>query len=338
MEKFDLTVGTEVLIDKIVGGGQGIIIEKVGENGSGSIYKVESNNEIRKLSEFYLTSKAMVDRIKQEQQENENSKLDNLGLTVGTEVLIDKKIGGGQGIIVEKVGDNGSGSIYKVESNNEIRRVSEFYLTPVKGIKKKQEEIDTEIDNIIKKLNLMTPKTLEEKLEVCCKVHWYIVNSNHYNNDMLTLKKESVEEEKLINELYAAIVEKESVCSGNSLEFKEILSRLGVKVDTIVLKSNSSQEIHMSNLVELDNKYYFFDSTLDYYYNDNFQKMGIEKEMCCAAVGSDFYTKIYKPLYVIDANTLSLSDLPENIAVDSIPIKITNKFITLSAGDNVNTK
>lgn len=98
--------------------------------------------------------------------------------------------------------------------------------------------------------------------------------------------------------------------------FKEILKRVGIKVEVIGLLSNENGAEHAANIVELDGMYYFFDTTLEStIYHENSQYTDGKILLCCAGLGIEDYCPYYTPLVVLPSNALDpVRELPENMA------------------------
>lgn len=190
-------------------------------------------------------------------------------------------------------------------------------------------EIDTKLDEIIHELGLEKTNDVIKQLKNCCLVQKYIVEHNTYNSNIMNEKDRYSEEEIAILDLYNAVVLNESVCTSNSLMFKAILQKIGIKAEVIGLTSNESGVMHASNIVELNDKYYFFDTTLEQaIYMENKDKTNGQIMLCCAGLGKKEYCKFYTPEVVLPDNpTDNVIKLPENISNDRIPQELVNSLI-----------
>jgi hypothetical protein len=110
--------------------------------------------------------------------------------------------------------------------------------------------------------------------------------------------------------------------------FKTILSRLGIKVEVIGLESTEGG-FHAANIVELDGKYYFFDTTLETTIYNQYREFNEGNIfLCCAGLGQNEYLQFYIPKVVLpDDLNEGLKPLPNNIALDSIPREVTNGLL-----------
>lgn len=145
-------------------------------------------------------------------------------------------------------------------------------------------------------------------------------------------EKESTSPDNLIiEELYNALILKKSVCTSNSIVFKEVLRRIGMNVKTIGLTNKVTGGLHFSNLVLLDGLYYFFDATTDQnIYNT--QNVTTEVVLCCAGLGINTYGENYEPqVELISPNAPTIA-LPNNIASTDIPNEIVNEPICQKMG------
>lgn len=192
-------------------------------------------------------------------------------------------------------------------------------------------EIEQAINDIIKQLDLKESSDTMIQLRNCCLVQKYIVEHNTYNEDIMKEKDNYKQEEITILDLYNAVVLHNGVCTSNSLMFKKILEKVGVKSEVIGLISNDTGSMHASNIVELDRQYYFFDSTLETsIYKAN--SMDGNLILCCAGLGKNEYCQFYSPQVVLPDNPLDdIKKIPDNIASNRIPINIVNNLISLSS-------
>lgn len=195
------------------------------------------------------------------------------------------------------------------------------------SVEKAKEEIETEISKIISELELQKSDDVMTQLKNCCLVQKYIVEQNNYNEDIMSEKENMSEDEIVILDLYNAVVLHSGVCTSNSLMFKKILEKVGVKSEVVGLISNETGGRHASNIVELDGEYYFFDSTLESsIYHANSKDGNII--LCCAGLGKNEYCQFYTPKVLLPDNaTNDVRPLPENISEYRIPQNIVNSFI-----------
>ena len=112
-------------------------------------------------------------------------------------------------------------------------------------------------------------------------------------------------------------------------QISEILKKVGMNVLNVAMKSEDGQ-FYVSNLVLIDENYYYFDVTLEtVVYQDN-KVNDDEFVLCCGALGRRSYEQFFKPLCILDFNnSLGESKLPNNIAMDDIDIDLVNKLLTL---------
>lgn len=190
-------------------------------------------------------------------------------------------------------------------------------------------EIDEEIDRIISELNLQKSDDVMVQLKNCCLVQKYIVEHNIYKDSIMEEKETYSEENIATLDLYNAVVLHVGVCTSNTLMFKKILERVGVKVEMIGLTGKDRDAKHFCNIVELDGQYYFFDSTLETsIYEQNKELSGGRLVLCCAGLGTDEYCELYTPRVLIPDNPLdNVLELPTNIASERIPITVVNSMI-----------
>ena len=196
-------------------------------------------------------------------------------------------------------------------------------------------EIEQAINDIIKQLDLKESSDIMIQLRNCCLVQKYIVEHNTYNEDIMKEKDNYKLEEISILDLYNAVVLHNGVCTSNSLMFKKILEKVGVKSEVIGLISNDTGSMHASNIVELDGQYYFFDSTLETtIYKANSMDGSII--LCCAGLGKNEYCQFYAPKVVLPDNpTDNVKPVPKNISEYRIPSDIVNSLIINPSEHNI---
>ena len=184
--------------------------------------------------------------------------------------------------------------------------------------------IDAKIDEIINELDLYKTNDPYQQLDMCCRVQKYIIMHNYYDESMIGKKRGATFEETYMNDLYNALIYNNAICTSNSAEFKEILSRIGLDVKNVFMACDNN-ESHMCNIVNIGGEYYYFDPTLektiydsDIYNHDNIV-------LFCAGMGKEDYEQYYKPIGVMDDNFGSdILEMPNNMATKSIPFEMIN--------------
>ena len=200
-------------------------------------------------------------------------------------------------------------------NNNLIKRYKKVKSEKIKSKDEKIKEIEKRIQDIIMELGL--EEHISDpffKLQACCKVQEYIIKHNIYTSDILDKKANGNFD--VIDDLYAAVVENKSICTSNSLEFKAILSKIGLEVEVVAIEG------HASNIVKLDDSYYFFDSTLEQSCFLQATKDNEDYTLCCAGLGIKEYSRVYAPMGIFRAVSLPLLPLPDNIAQSRIPLEV----------------
>lgn len=203
------------------------------------------------------------------------------------------------------------------------------------SIQKIKIEIEQAINDIIKHLDLKESSDTINQLRNCCLVQKYIVEHNTYNEDIMKEKEGYKIDEIAILDLYNAVVLHNSVCTSNSLMFKKVLEKVGVKSEVVGLISNDTGGMHASNIVELDGQYYFFDSTLETtIYKANSRDGRIV--LCCAGLGKNEYCQFYTPKVVLPDNPAdNVKPVPKNISEYRIPSDIVNNLIIRPSEHNI---
>lgn len=198
---------------------------------------------------------------------------------------------------------------------------------PLEERRKIIDEIDMEIARIIDELGLVQSDDVIAQLRNCCKLQKYMAIHNGFNNEIMQEKHEYPYDFFRTMEVYNGVVRKDGVCTSNSAAFQEILSRLGMNVDCVVLESTQGG-IHMANLVLLNGEYYFFDTREEGEFFKSHNLPPEEIMLCFAGLGSDEYCEFYKPLEIISQNIFEgAKKVPENIATERIPADIIEMML-----------
>ncbi len=187
----------------------------------------------------------------------------------------------------------------------------------------KKQMIEKEIERVINELGLANSTDDMTQLNNCTKVQEYIIRNFTYTDDIMDEKESMDPEDIILEELYNALILKRSVCTSNSIAFKEILSRVGTIVKTIGAISRENGKPHFSNIVLLNGEYYFFDTTLDQtiYLSQN----GTDEIIfCCAGLGLETYGEYYEPKVELENPASAPLPLPQNISKYDIPNEIVN--------------
>ena len=191
----------------------------------------------------------------------------------------------------------------------------------------KRQLVEIEISRLIEFLELKPAKDdLMIQLENCCKLERYIATTFTYQDNIMDKKEGYQPEDIITNELYDGLINKQSVCTTNSIVFREVLSRLGMDVLCVGAISTENGGMHMMNLVNLDGQYYFFDSTLE---NTIYQEHKKESDiiLCCCGLGSQTYSQLYIPQTILPANPNDkMMPVPTNISAHDIPKEIVNLY------------
>lgn len=268
----------------------------------------------------------------------ENTKIKQTEFNIGDEVLI--KSQNTKGVIKAVTSYLGKGdNIYLVESGSKEKTVIESNLRLVRknninlnidmndlAIKFK---IEDKIREIIDTLDLKKTEKASEQLLNACKLQAYLTIQEEYEDDTFKIGTSVT-----YNELYHGLVNGDIDFMINSYIFSEILSKVGMKVLTVAMKSEDG-EFYTSNLVLINNEYYYFDVTLEMAVYEENGSNPDEFVLCCGALGKDSYEQFFKPLCILDFNNnLNSSILPKNISREDIDIDIVNKMLTIGLDEN----
>lgn len=186
-------------------------------------------------------------------------------------------------------------------------------------------QIEDRIQDIIKNLELSKDKS--SQLLNACKLQAYLTTNDDYVNTNFRIGN-CVRK----NELYHGLINGDYDSIINSYIFSEILKKVGIDVLNIAMKTEDGQ-FYVSNLVLIDNLYYYFDVTLEMaVYQENAKDDFV---LCCGALGRKSYEQFFKPLCLLDFNDLMKdSRLPNNIAERDIDIDIVNKMLIVGEEEN----
>lgn len=216
-----------------------------------------------------------------------------------------------------------------IESNLRLCHKSNIKLTIDMNDLSAKFKIEDKINEIIDILDLKETKEPSGALLNACKLQAYLTVNDEYEDDDLNIGKSIT-----YNELYHGLINGNFDTFVNSYIFSEILTKIGMDVLTVAMK-NEDGELYTSNLVLINEEYYYFDVTLEMAV---FEENGSNKDefvLCCGALGKNSYEQFFKPLGIIDfKNELSSSFLPKNISYDDIDIDVVNKMLTIGLDKN----
>lgn len=185
--------------------------------------------------------------------------------------------------------------------------------------------IEDEIKRIIKELKLKPSDDSEIILLNACRLQRYLVMRNDFNKS-----RDNIGNNVLKNELYHGLFDGKIDSIVLSYIFSEILKRINIDVLCVACK-DSSGKYHVSNMVNIEGLYYFFDveaERINKFSYDGFV-------LCYGALGYNSYSDLYKPLCLIDFNDLlKENQLPSNMAVGDIDIDFVNKLLLMNEGDH----
>lgn len=241
---------------------------------------------------------------------------------VGDEVVVVKS--NEKGIIKEiqsylGVGDN----VYVVNVDGSERLYVESLLS-FDGENDVMKEIDDKVASIIKELELNNKSDDKEaNLTTICKLQKYLVTRN---DEVLESKIVNINN-VVVNELYHGLINGKSNNISNTYVFSKILSKLGF--DVLNVGCNDEDEtFYMTNMVLIDNEYYYFDVTLD---QEIYREKGLTEDelfLCSAGLGSEEYEQFFTPLCTLDNGSSITKDvMPTNVATTSMDEIYLNKLI-----------
>lgn len=216
-----------------------------------------------------------------------------------------------------------------VESNLRLSRKKNVELTVNVNDMAVNFQIEDKINNIIKNLDLKVSDNPSVQLLNACRLQAYLtINDDYEDTDF------RIGDSVARNQLYHGIVNGDFDSIINSYVFSEILKKINMDVLCVAAKSEDGQ-FYVTNLVNIDDEYYYFDVTLEMLvYQENGSKED-EFVLCCGALGRRSYEQFFKPLCILDFNDkLSENKLPNNISREDIDIDIINKMLTMGIDVN----
>lgn len=253
--------------------------------------------------------------------------------SVGDEVLIISS--NTRGVVNNVVSYLGKGdNIYLVSVNGKDKMCveSNLRLSKKKNIDLKVNitdmgisfQIEDRIRTIIEQLDLKESNDPSVQLLNACRLQAYLtINDDYEDTDY------KIGDSVTKNELYHGLVNGDFDSIINSYIFSEILKKVGMNVLNVATKSEDGQ-FYVTNLVLINNEYYYFDVTLEMIV---FQENGANEDdfvLCCGALGKKSYEQFFKPLCLLDFNDkLSENSLPNNISREDIDIDIVNKMLNM---------
>lgn len=182
-------------------------------------------------------------------------------------------------------------------------------------------EVEDKINEIIKELGLTKSTFPATVLINACKLQRYLVLTCSVVKKYVGAKSNNI----FNNELYNGLIMGDRNYLTNALIFKEIMKKLDATVHTVAMK-DSKNKFYVSNLLLIDDDYYYFDVTLDTeVYLES--KEDSEFVLCCAGVGRARYEKYFKPIALLDFDVnIPNKPLPDNIAVNDIDLSIIKEI------------
>ncbi len=265
-------------------------------------------------------------------------KIKKAKFSIGDEVLIISS--NTKGVIEDVTSYLGEGdNIYLVKVNNVSKMCIESNLRILK--KNKMDfyidvnemavnfQIEDKIKEIIDLLGLKESDDPSIQLLNACKLQAYLATNEDYDDIEYNIGKSVTQ-----NELFHGLVNGDFDSIINSYVYSEILKKIKMDVLNVAMKSEDGQ-FYVSNLVLIEDSYYYFDVTLEtVVYQDN-KVNDDEFVLCCGALGRRSYEQFFVPLCILDFhNALGESKLPNNIAMDDIDIDLVNKLLTLGIDKN----
>lgn len=182
-------------------------------------------------------------------------------------------------------------------------------------------EVEDKIQEIIDELGLTPTDYPSTVLMNACKLQRYLVSTYSVIKKYVGARSNNI----LANELYNGLIMGDRNYLTNSLIFREVMKKLDATVHCVAMQDNKGK-FYVSNLLMIDDLYYYFDVTLDAdIYLES--KEDEELELCCAGLGRKKYEKYFRPISILDFDvTLPNAEIPTNISKDDIDISIIKEI------------
>ncbi len=174
-----------------------------------------------------------------------------------------------------------------------------------------REEINSNTKDILNFLSIKRKPTIEEEqLLDEIKIYKYILANIHNNPDYVQPSAKGIV--FYLETLQTALKNNPGFPDTNAIMFNHLLNNAGIKNYLVKCYSNNSGAEHLANLVEVGSEFYYFDATLE-----KMQYTG-NKDLLCAAIGSDYYEGLYEPVAFLDTTSeFKKVDRPEKISLTS---------------------
>lgn len=207
---------------------------------------------------------------------------------------------------------------YELELNREIVQVMDNVNLSDLAI---VIEVQDKMQDIIDKLGLVESDHPSTVLMNACKLQRYLVSTYSIMKKYVGARSNNM----LANELYNGLIMGDRNYLTNSLIFREIMKMLDANVHCVAMQDNKGN-FYVSNLLMIDELYYYFDVTLDAdIYLES--KEDEELELCCAGLGRKKYEKYFKPISLLDFDTTVPNEaVPANISRDDIDSSVIKEI------------
>lgn len=168
------------------------------------------------------------------------------------------------------------------------------------------------------------PSSGAEILERCIRIYKYVVQN--IDTSLSEMQPNSNDlDSSYTDELYKGLMQNSGLPTTTSIVLKHLLENAGIESVIVILKSRTGGK-HVSTIVKLeDNKYYYFDPTLERSIFEEQAGTPEELYLYSAAVGSEEYEKMYKPTKVI-ASKEQTSEIMNNMADKSLSKFLVNSI------------
>lgn len=195
----------------------------------------------------------------------------------------------------------------------------------------KKKIIENKSMQILRFLNLSKKNSnIIEQLEIILKIYKYVVQNIHPESKYEQSNISNTKEEEYLHNLYIGLIDNPGLSVTNSILFKHLLYMKGFE-SYIILSKSRSGSLHISNLVKVGKEFFYFDTTLE---RSIFEEQAINEDdilFCCAALGKEEYSKLYKPFQILSNNFKknSMKIMPENISEESMPRHLIESIVKI---------
>lgn len=155
------------------------------------------------------------------------------------------------------------------DKNNYVKSKNEFEVGDKESVYKAK-MVEDKTREILNFLQLEPSQEPIIQLKNAMSIHKYIVLNCSYTTEIMQEKLKMLQDivrgqdiDLILEELYNGLVKKRGVCTTEAIMFKYLLSKIGMKGDVVMLRSKDGTGKHVTTLVEIGTKRYYFETGLE---------------------------------------------------------------------------